>query len=591
MSKTLYATRYKLEEEISTSRKLVLTDMLYVDFEKVFDRKTSIPETYEICRWEQRSNVEKDFNYLFSLYKATISLLSNELNRIHKVEKAEIYWRLCVGPWLKHFIDILFYYYSSSKELLDSGRIKTVRLLNIPADMLATDDFNHFMVSASTPVFIEQIFSMLVPRILGNYEVEVIRRNYNYDSQSLLKDVLISSTSSRSTFKIYFKRVLNHFFNYISNDEIIAFNSYLNYWNEFKLTRRIRLRGGELSKKNYVIRDSLRSFDLVMTPTTTDTLYSEFESILLKLIPKFMPRAYLEGYENLVSQVERLPSAKKQRKILVGTYFFDEVLSLWIGECLSNGSKFFIVQHGGHYGMAPQKFHELEEVEVSTRYLSWGWRTTEDKVVPYGSPLLVNGRFSKPKAKPLAVLTLPPLEQIFYRLEYGPISYKQNLDFFSGIYAFLTSLPQSLHPFVSIRYYPGTSESIKSKLQEKLPKLNYLPDKLSFRNVLRQHGIYIGTYNSTTFLECLGMNYPTIIFWNPSYWELREDAFSQFLMLEDAGIFHHSGVSASSHLQRVLFDPGKWWTSSKTQAARDKFVGCYARSPVRPIEALKELLR
>lgn len=569
----------------------MLTDTLYVDFEKVLDGENGIRESSEYSRWEQRSNIEKDFNYLLSLYKATLSLLSNELNIIHKVEKPEIYWRLFIGNWLKHFIDIVFYYYLTSKDALNSNEIKAVRLLDFTTDRLAANDFKDFIESASTPEFIEKIFAALVPEIPGGNKFAITRGRYDDDSQLSLNDFSISLESSRNVFKTHLKRVINGFFNFIANDEIVAFNSYLGYWNEFKLTGRIRLREGELSSKNYEFSDNMRSFDLVMTPATSDMLYYDFELILLKLIPRFMPRAYLEGYVNLVSQVERLASIKKTKKILVGTYAFDEVLSLWIGESLSKGSKFFILQHGGHYGMAPQKFHEIEEIEVSTRFLSWGWKTTDDKVVPYGSPLLVNRRFSKPKAKPLAVLTLPPLQQIFYRLEYCPISYKQNLDFFSGIHTFLTSLPESLHSFISIRFYPGTPEAIKSKLRVKFPDVNYTSDKLSFRDVLGQHSIYIGTYNSTTFLECLGMNFPTIIFWNPSYWGLREDALSQFLMLEDADVYHRTGVSASLHLQRVLFDSGKWWASPKTQAARDKFVFCYARVPVRPIEALKELLQ
>ena len=87
------------------------------------------------------------------------------------------------------------------------------------------------------------------------------------------------------------------------------------------------------------------------------------------------------------------------------------------------------------------------------------------------------------------------------------------------------------------------------------------------------------------------MNFPTIIFWNPSYWVLREDALSQFSMLEEADVYHRSGVSASLHLQRVLFDSGEWWTSPKTQAARDKFGFCYDTVADRSIESLKELLQ
>ena len=40
--------------------------------------------------------------------------------------------------------------------------------------------------------------------------------------------------------------------------------------------------------------------------------------------------------------------------------------------------------------------------------------------------------------------------------------------------------------------------------------------------------LLLATYNATTFLEGFIQNIPTMIFWNPDFWELDESALTIF---------------------------------------------------------------
>ena len=45
--------------------------------------------------------------------------------------------------------------------------------------------------------------------------------------------------------------------------------------------------------------------------------------------------------------------------------------------------------------------------------------------------------------------------------------------------------------------------------------------------------ISVSTYNGTSYLETLILNFPTIIFWDQNYWEIRKDAEPFFKSLEE----------------------------------------------------------
>ena len=86
------------------------------------------------------------------------------------------------------------------------------------------------------------------------------------------------------------------------------------------------------------------------------------------------------------------------------------------------------------------------------------------------------------------------------------------------------------------------------------------------------------TANSTTFLETFAANYPTVIFWNPNYFELRESAQHYYDDLKNAGILHDSPESAATKVNEIFEDPMFWWLSEKVQSSKDRFCSRFART-------------
>ena len=83
--------------------------------------------------------------------------------------------------------------------------------------------------------------------------------------------------------------------------------------------------------------------------------------------------------------------------------------------------------------------------------------------------------------------------------------------------------------------------------------------------------ICIVTYNATTFLESFSWDMPTIIFWDPVFYELNDEAQPFFDMLQKAKVFHPTSESAASHLTEVWDDIPSWWNDPVTQLAVKTF--------------------
>ncbi len=102
--------------------------------------------------------------------------------------------------------------------------------------------------------------------------------------------------------------------------------------------------------------------------------------------------------------------------------------------------------------------------------------------------------------------------------------------------------------------------------------------------------LFVYTYNSTGFLETLGRNIPTVMFWNPDCWELRAEARPLFETLAGAGIFFQDPVAAAKHVNAVWHDVAGWWSQDSVQSAVRAFCAQYVRSVENPESRLLSAL-
>ncbi|WP_256714657.1 hypothetical protein, partial [Leptospira weilii] len=131
----------------------------------------------------------------------------------------------------------------------------------------------------------------------------------------------------------------------------------------------------------------------------------------------------------------------------------------------------------------------------------------------------------------------------------------------------------------------------KLRWQDRFPGVELDDGRSNIEDLIAQSRLYISTYNATTFLESFTMNIPTVIFWNPDHWELRDSAIPYFEELEEVGIFHTSPESAALHMVQIWERLEEWWTEDKVQSAREKFCSSYSNLAENILDRIEVVLK
>jgi putative transferase (TIGR04331 family) len=155
---------------------------------------------------------------------------------------------------------------------------------------------------------------------------------------------------------------------------------------------------------------------------------------------------------------------------------------------------------------------------------------------------------------------------------------EQLLDYFLNKDRFL----KTLNPLIieKIKYRPyfedygmGEMEFLNGRLSES----QFLTKGL-LTDALRKTRLAVVDNLTTTHLQSLAMNVPTIIFHDPGHFAINADARPFFNKLSNAGILFSNAEDAAKKVNEVWPDVRKWWESRAVQEARSEFCWQFART-------------
>jgi putative transferase (TIGR04331 family) len=535
--------------------------------------------------WDDRARLHVDYVCLQELHERLLRELAVDLNQMHGVDHGLRYWRILVGPWLGFFVQMLFDRwtciqravgeYELSGTVVLFGREETL----IPNDMaefprlFVGDEWNHHLYATILQQFTQ------VP--CSRRSRQAIQEAFRAPASAAWR------RQTNRAFVRWYSRVTSAF----SRDcDAFFLSTYLPLLDELRVQRRlgqapqrwrsvsaIRI-GVDGTKRRWVVGGESRS---------------EFEVCARALIPGQMPALYLEGYSRLVEQAADLPWPGRPKVIWTGnSHVFDDVFKAWAAEKVERGSPLVIGQHGGHYGVGRWSFSEDHDTAISDRYLSWGWSDQRrSNVKPVGQlkakrPLEV--RHAVQARALLVTCTVPRFSCWMYSASVS----RQWLDYFSDQCAFVASLPRPIRDALIVRLYPedyGWDQL--SRWRDRFPDLHVDQGESDIDDLIRKSRLYIGTYNATTFLESFTMNVPTVVYWNPAHWELRDCAESYFADLRRAGIFHETPDSAARHVTAIWDDIDAWWQSAAVRDVLDRFKERFCHLPDDALGCVEEAIR
>jgi putative transferase (TIGR04331 family) len=520
--------------------------------------------------WDDRARLHADYRQLSELHERLLADLAGDLNRLHGVNHGLRYWRILVGPWLGYFVQVLFDRWTSIREASARFELSGTCVLDgedaapIPNDMgefveLIVDDWwNHHLYGALLRN------AGVVPITQGRTPASVVARTAapRHGVLSALKSLLTRAHAKTAA-------MLSR------DDDAFLLGTYLSARDEWRLCRRLR--------QPFVRRRGVAATVVAADPakrawTVSGENRTEFESCARAFIPAQIPRAYLEGYAALVDQVKELPWPRTPKAIWTSSaQGADEVFKCWAADKIEHGVPLVIGQHGGHFGVGRWSFVEDHDVAISDRYLTWGWSDPERGNLRGLGQFRLAEVVSRNAALQTALLLVMGSMPRFSYWMFSACVAGQWLEYFDDQCEFVAQLPEKLRAALIVRLYPrdfGWDQ--QQRWQQRFPQVR-LDTRTDMDALIRSSRIYISTYNATTYLESLSRDVPTVIYWRPDHWELRDSAQPYFDELEAVGIFHASPKSAAQHVTAVWDDVDRWWSSKAVRSAVHRFRSRYCR--------------
>jgi putative transferase (TIGR04331 family) len=521
--------------------------------------------------WDDRRQLQTDYQWLLALHERLLVELAGQLNRIHGVSHGVRYWRILIGPWLGYFVQMVFDRWSCIEQSVLQHNVRdTIVLIGselrfVPNNMAdfesqyLGDEWNHHIYSCIVRGYFPQVSCVEVPREVAAGSSPIATPSWGRRARTAIAQL----TSAGAQL--------------LSRDRDAFFlATYLPPADEARLQlalKQVPQRWRSVQPVEVEVDSEQRQWRLAGSNT------SGFEACVRELIPAQLPVAYLEGYTQLVSQVQRLPWPREPQLIFTSnSAWTDDVFKAYAGERVSAGSPLILGQHGGHLGTGRWSFVEDHEVAISDRYLSWGWSDSgRPNIVPTCQlkarrPLGV--RHSQQSGALLVTVAFPR----FSYWMYSAIIARQWLDYFEDQCSFVAHLPTHIREVLTVRLYrQDFGWDQVARWRERAADLRLDQGESTMDDLIRTSRIYISTYNATTFLESITMDVPTVIYWNPNHWELRDSAIEYFEDLRRVGVFHDTPQSAALHISRVWDDIDAWWLSPEVRDVLERFKFRYCR--------------
>ena len=502
---------------------------------------------------DPKSEWFKETNVVF---QNVLDQVASNLNAIHSVNYSTRYWNIFVGAWLQQFVDMVM-----------------LRICSIESDIDIPAATAEYPPANSLRQFHE--FSKLESFIESLHYDTLLHFENNKDSH------VAESTAPRNSTVASADQKLGPSF-------VTA--TYLPRKTEAVLQLRLGRIPQRIKHQDLPPTENISKFrDLLSNVNGSESLKAR---AIIALLPKYMPRSYVEQYGEL--KQTRKPWRSKQYPKVIFTanrHLYDDIFNYWTANAVEMGSQVVLAQHGGQFGISEfPSFSERHELEISNRYLTWGWKSS-DRCHPGFALTVNNARKIKSQNKGALLVVTDELWKY-------PRSIFTDLSDNSGYLEHLGNTISFLHPDIQsevlLRIHHAEAQSGAPQRQwwiDKFANIAHDNGSLSYRQKLAESRLVLIAHNGTSIPESIALHAPTIITWSDSYMKVRQSAEAIFDALEQVGIFHRTPESAASFMNSIWNDVDGWWSSPATLDARKHFTDQFARTVSSPIRFLAKALQ
>jgi len=534
---------------------------------------------------------DKEFEAFKSVSESIFQDLAIELNRLHGTAYPLRYWRIVVGAWFQQFAQVLHMRLRVAEFVVENYQdieitkidLNWQELLPVTHDeaslLFATDVWNHHIyVEALNFVTKSATENVLVSSPQRNRELLEYRQQVNFglpnpQAKSKLESVLEKLSPNP---KVVLAGVVQ------SKLALVVMHLRLR-----ALPRLWRFS----SKLSVHPIDQIRRQSLNVSKKSVDL----FDGFLRSLISTNLPTIYFEGFKELQQEVSEMQLRKHPKLIFSNTLLQrNEQFKVWSAEHVASGkTKLCSGQHGGGYGLKRYKsWGEIYESSVVDGFLSWGWSSDPDVIVP--TCIQSHQQDFKPNKTGGLLIVLGPVTR--NSDIYGMLGVQSNSSYLNNIKLIISNLPSKVLDQTQVRPKNASSTNKPARVsgQQILEilgngvEIDFGTHSLNLTQ--SKSRLSVVTYNETTIPTNLMAGYPTIVFWDPKYEKLDSTAQQIHDRLFETKILHYSAETVAQHVDEIWDDIDSWWQSPETTKARNLYCNYFARRKNFPALAVAKAL-
>ena len=524
--------------------------------------------------WKNKQNLITAYNYLKGLYERLLSSLSISMNEIHDEVHNLRYWRIIIGPWLFHYLSVLYdRYLYINKAILEYPQFETIILSD--KSFIIPEDTIDFVQLVSEDSYNLQIFSkILIAKGYNNFDT----KDFNI---KLIEDLINKSKRSLISFNI--KRIINFIFSNLNpGKNVLMISPYFSKDIVFKIILKSKGKVLPIFFENTHTRTvQIDIQKRILLEKLSFESQCEFEKLVLYFIPHDIPFCYVENYKVLKEEAMKEYSLKPKAILTWVSYYFHEKFKIWAATMSEKGVKLIGAQHGGNYGLDQYMWAVEHEIKITDKFYTWGWKygEFEHKIKPLPSSILIGAKQRscdtlKKRDILYAIIAWP---RFLYRMQYPTNNHLER--YYGSMMIFIKHLDARIREMLKLRpFFKDYGGDVLNRIRD--AKINIPLDSLSvpFQTSLDRCRLFICDQISTTYAEALAKNIPTIMFYDPGMYIHRPEVKSFFSDLQKVGVMHYSPESAANKVNEVYDIVDEWWNDEETQRVRSNFCAFYART-------------
>ena len=557
--------------------KIILDDCLIKNYQK--KQKTNFKGCLPNYFWDNNNVKNEDFKKIKRLIHEIFLHLVEKLEKYHKKKFNQKYWKVILYPWLDAIIPKLYHIWRIT--------------INIEKKYVAN------IYKYNDEQFISDNF----------YEIKYYG-NLHFNRWVISKAIVYQNRIKYRETKISLKKInKKKFFSLFHFFLIFLFKIFSKFFKTKIMINRI-----QINKLNYMLlnlklgqfpffwlNESLKKNERTNIKKRKSIFLEEskkinFVNFLKETLVYLIPKNYLENFDNINENVKNSYWPKKTKIIMTSvSYWFDDFFKIWAANQTLNNSKYIIFQHGGKYGTEKIILDEHTQIKIADKFITWGWqdKTQKRRIVPFYSMLVSNlkKKYNYTKARDICFCqNIYP--NYFSHLDGNPITFADKIYYTKKANEVFNNLDSSLKKKYVIRYLDSLSKGNICHSAFINNKIRKDKGDLKLEKVLQKVRIFVHDQDSTTFLETLSSNIPTLIILKKDYYKnKRKEALKYYFGLRTAKILHTDPVSLSSFINKNYSSIEKWWNNERTQKARNNFCKYYAKKTDKPVQSVINLIK